>query len=82
MSTRTTLTLEDDVADRLRQVSRERDLPFKTVVNEALRAGLASGLRIEDEPFSVHARAMGLRPGLDLDDVRELLDRVEGLDRS
>jgi hypothetical protein len=82
MPMRTTLTLEDDVADRLHQVARELGLPFKTVVNEALRAGLSSGLRTPDRPFSVHARAMGLRPGLDLDDVGEVLDRVEGLDRS
>jgi predicted transcriptional regulator len=42
MSTvRTTLTLDDDVAERLAQLANEMRLPFKVVVNETLRRGLA-----------------------------------------
>lgn len=37
---RTTLTLDDDVAVKLRAAARRR--PFRVVVNEALRAGLAA----------------------------------------
>ncbi len=39
---RTTLTLEDDVASALRAISREQQLPWKQVVNDVLRRGLAS----------------------------------------
>jgi len=38
---RTTLTIDDDLAALLRQRSRTEERPFKEVVNEALRAGLA-----------------------------------------
>jgi hypothetical protein len=76
---RTTLTLDKDVAARLDQAARRRRLPFKTVVNEALRAGLA----MVDSPAG-HApfRTTGfdLGPSLvgNLDDVEGVLARVEG----
>jgi hypothetical protein len=38
---RTTLTLEDNLADRLAQTARETQRPFKVVLNETLRRGLA-----------------------------------------
>jgi hypothetical protein len=77
MSRRTTLTLEDDVAERLHEESRRTGKTFKDVVNETLRAGL--GRRSSTlPPFRVEARPMGLRPGFDLDDIEGLLDRLEG----
>lgn len=39
---RTTLTLDDDVAARLDQLRATRRVPFKQLVNDALRAGLQS----------------------------------------
>ncbi len=39
---RTTLTLEDDVAAALRAISRDQRVPWKQVVNDVLRRGLAS----------------------------------------
>ena len=71
---RTTLTLDPDVADRLRALARERGLPFKQVVNTVLRRGLGDGSR---EPFRIEARALGLRPGIDLDQALELAARLE-----
>ena len=38
---RTTMTLEKDVAARLERLARARRQPMKTLVNEALRAGLS-----------------------------------------
>ena len=78
MSKRTTLTLEDDVAERLREESRRTGKSFKDVVNEALRAGLARPSATGLRPFKVAARNMGLKPGFDLDDIEGLLDRLEG----
>jgi len=77
VSKRTTLTIEDDVMSRLNQEARRTGKPLKTVVNEALRRGLerAAG---PQEPYRVAARRMGLRPGLELDDVNGLLERIEG----
>ncbi|MFA5897534.1 MAG: hypothetical protein WC829_00335 [Hyphomicrobium sp.] len=76
---RTTLTLDKDVAARLEQTARKRRLPFKTVVNDALRAGLA----VIDEPATVapfRTSGFDLGPSLvgSLDDVHGVLARVEG----
>jgi len=73
---RTTLTLDPDVADRLRALARERGLPFKQVVNAVLRRGLDDGSRAR-EAFRVEARAMRLRPGVDLDQALELAAHLE-----
>ena len=76
---RTTLTLDKDVAARLEQMVKKRRLPFKTVVNDALRAGLS----VIDMPTGRPAfRTTGfdLGPSLvgSLDDVHGVLARVEG----
>ena len=42
---RTTLTIDDDIADALRERARLLDLPFKQVVNDALRRGMSPGTR-------------------------------------
>jgi hypothetical protein len=39
---RTTLNSDEDVAAKLRAESRRADRPFREIVNEALRRGLAS----------------------------------------
>ncbi len=76
---RTTLTLDEDVAAKLREVSRASGASFKTVVNEALRRGLNTPDRLRPlEPFVVHARPLRKRPGIQLDDIGELLEQIEG----
>ncbi len=77
---RTTLTLDEDVATRLRAEARKTDRSFRETVNDALRRGLAapraSGAR---KRFTVVARDLGaLSPGLSLDNIGELLERIEG----
>jgi Arc/MetJ family transcription regulator len=77
---RTTLTLDDDVAAKLRQETRKSGKTFRKIVNEAIRRGLESRRKgLSATPFRVVARDLGkLRPGINLDNVAELLDRVEG----
>jgi hypothetical protein len=77
---RTTVTLDDDVAAKLRAEARRTGKPFKTVLNESLRVALsASRERTRSVAFRIEARDLGaLRPGLSLDNVAELLDLVEG----
>jgi hypothetical protein len=77
---RTTLTLEDDVAESIRREARRTGRPIKTVVNDALRMGLARPTE-RSKRFRVRARALGVRPEIELDDIEGLLDRVEGPDR-
>ena len=78
MAERTTLSLEDDVAARIRDEVRRSGRPMKDVVNEALRTGLDDVGAVSPEPYAVPSRDLGLRPGIDLDDVRALLDRFDG----
>lgn len=77
---RTTVTLEDDVAAKLRAEARRTGKPFTTVLNECLRAALSAGRgRPRPVPFRIEPRDLGaLRPGLSLDNVAELLDLAEG----
>jgi hypothetical protein len=79
---RTTLTLEDDVADRLREESRRSGRSFKETVNEYLRLGLeARRAPRSARRFKIKARPLGVRRGMDYDNVAELLEQIEGPDR-
>lgn len=62
---RTTVTLDPDVAARLRQIARERNVSFKVALNDAVRAGVAGSASAS--PFRIPTRSMGVRPGIDLD---------------
>ena len=77
---RTTLSLDDDVAAKLKSRARRTGRAFKDVVNDALRRGLAEvAPGVSRAKFVVKARDLGrVRPGLDLDNIGELLDQVEG----
>lgn len=75
---RTTLTLDDDVAVKLKRAAKDR--PFKIVVNEALRAGLAALEKRTTPRRPYRTRGFDLGPSLvgSLDNVEEVLSRVEG----
>jgi hypothetical protein len=77
---RTTLTLDDDVAAKLKAESRRAGRPFKEIVNETLRSGLANRRAVAPrQTFKITARDLGdLRPGLSLDNVAELIEQAEG----
>lgn len=73
---RTTITLEDGLAARLRERALERNLSFKAVVNDAIRAGLDDS-GPEPEPFRVHARPMGVKAGVDVTKALQLAADLE-----
>ena len=76
---RTTLTLDDDVAAKLKQVARRSGRAFREVVNDTLRRGLVAQTTIRRTPFRVEARDFGAtRPGMRLDDIGGLLEQIEG----
>jgi len=78
---RTTLTLDADVASRLKAEVRRSGKPFKEVVNEALRLAFAKRTRgrTEHPRFEIRPRDLGaLRPGLSLDNIGDLLEAAEG----
>ena len=77
---RTTLTLDEDVAAKLKSLARRSGRAFRDVVNETLRHGLAgSAVTPPRRSFKVKVRDLGrLRPGLDLDNIGAVLDQIEG----
>ncbi len=76
---RTTLTLDDDVAAKLRAEARRSGKPFKQLVNDCLRRGLIVRSKATPAPpFKVKARPLGLRPGFSYDNVWELIEQIEG----
>ena len=76
---RTTLTLDDDVTFGLRRVQdAEPDRSFKEIVNDILRSGLNGSRPLKKKRFKVTPMSLGLREGLNIDNIEELLDIVEG----
>jgi len=73
---RTTLTLDPDVAAKLKEEARRRGISFKEAVNSNLRRGLSAG-DPASSAYHVPARPMRAKPGLDLDQARHLADRLE-----
>ena len=75
---RTTLTLDDDVAEKLKQFARRQRLSFKVAVNTVIRKGLVSqdrrghAARVRVRPFS-----SPLRPGVDPLRLNQLVDDLE-----
>jgi hypothetical protein len=77
---RTTPTIDEDVAAKLKAEARRTGKAFRDVVNEALRAGLTPARQPpRQEPFVVVARDLGsLKPGLSLDSIANLVEQAEG----
>jgi hypothetical protein len=74
---RTTVTLEPDLAEKLRALARERGVSFKEALNTALRRGLASGAVGAKRPYRLRTRRLGLRPGIDLEHALRLAGELE-----
>jgi hypothetical protein len=77
---RTTLTLDDDLAESLSRTARLTGRSFKTVVNEVIRRGLAQGddpAAAPIKPFVVEPQACGLMPGIDPLRLNQLVDQLD-----
>lgn len=75
---RTTLTIDDNLYRRLRNLSRQEGKTFRQTVNDALRRGLTGeSPPAEPEPFVVEARHCGFQPGVDLGRLNQLSDDIE-----
>ncbi|MGH2706212.1 MAG: ribbon-helix-helix protein, CopG family [Actinomycetota bacterium] len=73
---RTTVTLDDDVAAAIERLRRERALGLSEAVNELIRAGLR--VRAGRGEFRQRSRKVGLR--IDVSNVAEALEQLEGPD--
>jgi hypothetical protein len=78
---RTTLSIDDDVLEKAKLAAAKRRLPFRTVINEALRAGLKTMATPPDAtPYQTKPHKLGLKAGKNLDNIQELLAQIEGED--
>jgi hypothetical protein len=81
MSIRTTVTLDEDVAERVKQQSRSRGKSFRETLNDLLRAGLVA---TESQPrrrkLNLVPHHGGYYPGLNYDCTEALLEYLEGPD--
>jgi len=78
---RTTLTLDDDVAQRLKERARREDQSFKRTVNEALRAGLSRTGAGRPRRYRLKPASLGgPLPGIDLDKALGLAGTLEDVE--
>ena len=74
---RTTLTLDDDVADFLRRQTQLHRKSFRQVVNDTLRRGMNLGSEASLPKFKVVPAASGLVPGINPMRLNRLADELE-----
>ena len=72
------MTLDNDLAEALKERARLLDMPFKQVVNDVLRRGLSLGT-IKETPvkYRVKPNRSGFLPGVDPLKLNQLNDEIE-----
>jgi len=73
---RTTVNLDDDVSAAVQRLRNERHLGLSEAINELARAGLAGGR--PQRRFKQRTANLGLH--IDVSNVAEALERLEGVD--
>ena len=76
---RTTVTLDPDVAAKLKETARERGISFKEALNTNVRRGL-EGEALAAKPYRLPTRRLGVRPGIDLDKALGLAADLEDME--
>ena len=77
---RTTLTLDNDIAESLKERARLLDMPFKQVVNDVLRRGMSPAIRETQAEYRVTPNHSQLAPGVDPLRLNQLNDQLEAED--
>ncbi len=74
---RTTVTLADDVASAVERLRRERSVGMSEVVNELIRAGLASEQKSRRR---FRQKSYDLGRSIEFDNIGDALETLEGPD--
>jgi mRNA-degrading endonuclease RelE of RelBE toxin-antitoxin system len=78
---RTTVTLDPDLAKKLKDLAHRRGQSFKQTLNEVVRRGLtAQAERRERAGYVVDPHHGGFRPGIDHGKLNQLVDQLEAED--
>jgi len=76
-SMRTTVTLDPDVAELLREAAHRMRRSFKEALNSAVRRGLEGTSKPKQSIFHVHPVSMGVRAGVDPAHLADVGDDAE-----
>ncbi len=75
---KTTVTLDDDVEQLLFAESQRTHRTFQETLNEAIRSGLKGRMKAtKRRRFTVKAKPMQLKPGIDSEHLNALADELE-----
>ncbi len=74
---RTTLSIDPEIAERLKQEAALGKRSFKAIVNDALRRGLGLEEPKRAEPYRVKPHSSRLLPGIDPTKLNQLVDELE-----
>ncbi|MDQ2774246.1 MAG: ribbon-helix-helix domain-containing protein [Acidobacteriota bacterium] len=79
MSIRTTVSLDEDVLERVKEVSKSTGASFKDALNNLLRSALAqSSSETPKRNLRLQTSNMGYYPHLNYDDIEGLIEYAEG----
>jgi hypothetical protein len=79
MSIRTSVTLDDDVAARVKRESQSRGASFRETLNDLRRAALPdTGRKARRRTLRIKPTHMGYKPGLNYDNSESLIECGEG----
>ena len=74
---RTTLTIDDDLADQIQEIRRRHGHSLKRVINSLLREGLQSRQsRPRAKKYRTRVYKLGMRPGFDPAKLTQLVDEL------
>lgn len=74
---RTTVTLDPDVAAKLKETAREAGISFKEALNTSVRRGLERGAA-KPRPYRLPpGQPLGAKPGVNLDKALQLAGELE-----
>ena len=72
------MTLEPDLAKRVKALAHRLGVSFKQALNEVIRRGLTAPTRPGAQPpFKVAPHAGGFRPGIDPGKLNQLVDQLD-----
>lgn len=74
---RTTVTLDPDIAAKLKQTAQEAGISFKEALNTTVRRGFEKSDETKAQPYRVRTQDLGVRPGINLDKALQLAGELE-----
>jgi hypothetical protein len=74
---RTTVTLDSDVVRSLKDEAHRLNKPFKVVINEVIRRGLAPAKKVAQKPYKLPTHKAKLAPGIDPTRFNQLAEELE-----